>query len=78
MSIVFNSGRSQKSCYRCYLVRRVGEFRPKSWQDRPKRCSINQAVSATPFLGKADAYRFMQNQPVVGSQNVIQWAIWLR
>jgi hypothetical protein len=78
MSIVPRPSVSEKSCYRCYLVRPIGDFQPKNWQDRPKRFSIIKAVAAWPFLGNADAWRFMQNHPLVGSQNPSQWAIWLR
>jgi hypothetical protein len=59
------------------LVRPVGEFNAKNWQDQPKRFAIVQEVSKTPSRGKADAWRFLFNHQALSSGSVQVWAIWL-
>lgn len=75
MPIVHSRRRPKQ--YICYLIRPLDGFLGRNWQEKPERFSIIRRVSQTPFLGKADAWRFMTNHAAIASGDFSTWAIWI-
>lgn len=64
-------------CYRCFLVRPLGDFSPRSWQDCPKHFAIIERVKTSPLLGKVDAWKWLHNTQAIERQSTDCWAIHL-
>ncbi len=71
------SARRKPRQYRCYLVRPVGNFSPKNWQEKPARFQIVEKLEVTNSLGKADAHRFLVNHAAIEARDFSSWFIWL-
>ena len=61
--------------YRVFLVRPVGDFTPRNWQQRPERFQVIERLETTNRVGRADSLCWLQNQKALESGSLDVWAV---